>query len=178
MEIKLDKSESNNYYGEVLAVMSNYLKLVKNPKKKIRGTNTEAILLTGIALVFLVIFTVLYLLDPSYTPFQYVIIIFSIALFFGIIYNILIHRRISKLKNNDSDRKLIIEDDYVEMNIGDEQFRLNFNDIQWIILNKYSITFLPKNKGAVLIAIEIKYASQVIDNIKDKSIIVDNSNLY
>lgn len=34
MEIKLDKSESNNYYGEVLAVMSNYLKLVKNPNKK------------------------------------------------------------------------------------------------------------------------------------------------
>ncbi|WP_407414663.1 hypothetical protein [Methanobrevibacter sp.] len=52
MEIELDKIESNNYYGEVLAVMSNYLKLVKNAKKKIRGTNTEAILLTGIALVF------------------------------------------------------------------------------------------------------------------------------
>ena len=61
MEIELDKIESNNYYGEVLAVMSNYLKLVKNPKKKIHGTNTEALLLTGIALVFLVIFTGLYL---------------------------------------------------------------------------------------------------------------------
>lgn len=178
MEIKLDKSEFNNYYGEVLAVMSNYLKLVKNPKKKIRGANTEAILLTGIALVFLVIFTVLYLLDQSYTPFQYVIIIFSIALFLGIIYNILIRRRISKLKNNDSDRKLIIEDEYVELDIGEEQFRLNFKDIQWIILNKYSITFLPKMKGATLIAIEIKYRNQVINNIKDKSLIVDNSNLY
>lgn len=178
MEIKLDKSESNDYYGEVLAVMSNYLKLVKNPRKKIRGANTEAVLLTGIALVFLVTFTGLYLLDPSYTPFQYVIIIFSIALFLGIIYNILIHRRISTLKNNDSDRKLIIEDDYVEMNIGEEQFRLNFKDIQWIILNKYSVTFLPKSKDAVLLAIEIKYANQVIDNIKDKSLIVDNTNLY
>lgn len=88
MEIKLDKIESNNYYGEVLAVMSNYSKLVKNPKKKIRTTNTEAIMLTGIALVFLVIFTGLYLLDKSYTLYLYVIIIFSIALILGIIYNI------------------------------------------------------------------------------------------
>lgn len=64
------------------------------------------------------------------------------------------------------------------MNIGEEQFRLNFKDIRWIILNKYSITFLPKNKGATLIAIEIKYRDQIINNIKDKSLIVDNSNLY
>lgn len=178
MEIELDKNESNNYYGEVLAVMSNYLKLVKNPKKKIRGTNTEAILLTGIALVFLVIFTALYLLNQSYTLYLYVIIIFSIALILGIIYNILIHRRISKLKNNDLEKKLIIEDEYVEMNIGDEKFRLNFNDMHWIILNKYSITFLPKIEGATLIAIGIRYRDQVISNIKEKSLIVDNTNLY
>ncbi|WP_407414661.1 hypothetical protein [Methanobrevibacter sp.] len=106
------------------------------------------------------------------------IIIFSIALVLGIIYNILIHRRISKLKNNDLEKKLIIEDDYVEMNIGEEQFRLNFKDIHWIILNKYSITFLPKIEGAKLIAIEIKYKDQVISNIKEKSLIIDNSNLY
>ena len=62
----------------------------------------------------------------------------------------------------------------MEMNIGEEQFRLNFKDMQWIILNKYSITFLPKIEGATLIAIEIKYADQVISNIKDKSLIVDN----
>ena len=178
MEIELDKIESNNYYGEVLAVMSNYLKLVKNPKKKIRGTNTEALLLTGIALVFLVIFTGLYLMDKTYTLYLYVIIIFSIALILGIVYNVLIHRRISKLKNNDLDKKLIIEDDYVEMNIGEEQFRLNFKDMHWIILNKYSITFLPKIKGEKLIAIEIKYKNQVISNIKEKSLIVDNTNLY
>lgn len=106
------------------------------------------------------------------------IIIFSIALILGIIYNILIHRRISKLKNNDLEKKLIIEDEYVEMNIGDEKFRLNFNDMHWIILNKYSITFLPKIEGATLIAIGIRYRDQVISNIKEKSLIVDNTNLY
>lgn len=76
------------------------------------------------------------------------------------------------------DKKLIIEDDYVEMHIGEEQIRLNFKDMHWIILNKYSITFLPKIEGTKLIAIEIKYKDQVTNNIKEKSLIVDNSNLY
>jgi membrane protein implicated in regulation of membrane protease activity len=174
MEIVIDKIGSNNYYGEVLAVMSNYSKLVKNPRQKIRGLNSQAILLTGIALVFLVIFAVLYLMSPSML-YLAVIIIFSIALILGIIYIFLVNRRISKFRNNDSHKKLIIEDEYVEMHMGDEQFRLNFEDMHWIILNKYSITFIPKTEGAPLIAVEIKYKNQVIGNIKDKQIIVDNS---
>ncbi len=178
MEIKIDKIGSNDYYGEVLEVMSNYSKLVKNPKQKIRGLNKQAILLTGIALAFLIIFSLLYMSDSRNTLYLYVVIIFLVAFVLGIIYNILIHRRISKFKNSGSDKKLVISDDFVEMLIGNEQFRLNFNDIQWIIFNKYSITFLPKTEGATLIAVEIKYRNQVIANIKEKSLIVDNSDLY
>lgn len=178
MEIKIDKIGSNDYYGEVLAVMSDYSKLVKNPKQKIRGLNKQAIVLTGIGVAFLAIFTYLYLANQKPTLYLYVIIIFLIVVILGIAYNILIYRKISKLKNNNLDKKLIIEDDYVEMNIGDERFRLDFKDIHWIILNKYSITFLPKIKGASLIAIEIKYKNQVIGNIKEKSLIVDNTDLY
>ena len=178
MEIKIDKIGSNDYYSEVLAVMSNYSKIVKNPRQKIRGLKSQAILLTGIALAFLVIFAALYLMSPGTSMYLYVIIIFSIALVLGIIYIFLINRRISKFKNNDSSKKLIIEDEYVEMHIGDEQSRLDFKDMQWIILNKHSITFIPKNEDATLIAVEIRYKNQVIDNIKEKQIIVDNSNLH
>ena len=178
MEIEIDKIGSDDYYGEVLAVMSDYSKLVKNPRQKIRGLNSQAILLTGISLVFLVIFAALYLMSPGASLYLYVIIIFSIALILGIIYIFLVNRRISKFKNNDSTKKLVIEDEYVEMHIGDEQSRLDFKDMQWIILNKHSITFIPKNEGATLIAVEIKYKNQVIGNIKEKQIIVDNSNLY
>lgn len=178
MEIEIDKTGSDNYYGEVLAVMSNYSKLVKKPRQKIRGLNSQAILLTGISVVFLVIFAVLYLMSPNTAPYLYVIIIFSAALILGLVYIFLVNRRISKFKNDDSHKKLIIEDEYVEMRIGDEQFRLAFKDMQWIILNRYSITFLPKNEGATLMAVEIKYKNQVIGNIKEKSLIVDNSGLY
>ena len=84
-------------------------------------------------------------MSPKHTVSLAVIIIFSIALILGIIYIFLVNSRISKFRNNDSHKKLIIEDEYVEMHMGDEQFRLNFKDMHWIILNKYSITFIPKN---------------------------------
>ena len=80
MEIKIDKIGSNDYYSEVLAVMSNYSKIVKNPRQKIRGLKSQATLLTGIALAFLVIFAALYLMSPGTSMYLYVIIIFSIAL--------------------------------------------------------------------------------------------------
>lgn len=63
-------------------------KLIENPRQKIRGLNMQAIILTVIALVFLVIFTILYIQDQSYTLYL------AVAFVSGIIYNILINRRV------------------------------------------------------------------------------------
>ena len=178
MEIVIDNAGSNKYYGEVFAVMSNYSKLVKDPKQRIRGIDSHAIILTEISFLFLTIFAFLYLSNQSNTIYLYVVILFLIAFILGIIYNVLIRRRISKFKNNGLDKKLIIEDEYVEMLIGNEQFRLNFSEMSWIIVNKYSITFLPKNEGSKIIAVENKYKSQIMATIKEKNLIVDNSCLY
>lgn len=178
MELLLDKENSTKYYDEVLAVLSNYKKLVKNPRKKVRGLTSTAVSLTLIALVFMIVFTVLYLRDMSYSLYLYIDILFIAAVILGIIYYALIKRRISKFKEVDSDKKIIIEDEYVELHIGGDEFRLNFTDMQWIVINKYSITFLPNVEGVRLIAINNKYTGQVLDNIKEKSLIADNRELY
>lgn len=178
MEIGIDKIGSKEYYGEVLSVMSNYAKLVKNPNQKIRPLTAQAIILTVISLVFLVIFTILYIQDQSYALYFYVVLIFAVAFILGIIYYILINRRISKLKSIGGDRKLIIEDDFVEMNVGDEKTRLEISQIKYVIINKYSISFLPQNNSLKLIAVSVDYKEEILKAIKDKNIVVDNSNLY
>lgn len=178
MEILLDKQNSDKYYDEVLAVLSNYKKLVKNPRKKVKGLTSSAISLTAIAAVFMIAFTGLYLMNPSYSLYLYIDILFIVAVLLGIVYYILIRNRISKFKQVDSPKKFFIEDEYVELIIGEEHFRLNFTDMQWIILNKYSIDFLPKKEGATLISINIKYKDQIIPNINEKSLIIDNTGLY
>lgn len=178
MEIRIDKIYSKEYYGEVLSVMSNYAKLVKNPNQKIRPLTTQAIILTVISLAFLVIFSILYIRDPSYALYFYVVLIFAVAFVLGIIYYILINRRISKLKNIDADKRLVIEDDYVEMSIGDEKARLEISEILYVIINNYSISFLPVNKSLKLIAVSVDYKEIVLKTIKNKDIVVDNSKLY
>lgn len=178
MEIGIDKIGSKEYYGEVLSVMSNYAKLVKNPNQKIRPLTAQAIILTVISLVFLVIFTILYINEQSYALYFYVVLIFAVAFILGIIYYILINRRISKLKNIGGDRKLIIEEDFVEMNVGDEKTRLEISQIKYVIINKYSISFLPQNNSLKLIAVSVDYKEEILKAIKDKNIVVDNSNLY
>ncbi|WP_407374103.1 hypothetical protein [Methanobrevibacter sp.] len=77
-----------------------------------------------------------------------------------------------------SEKKLIIDDDYVEMVIGNEITRIAISEIQYVLLNRYSICFLPKKSSLKLIAVDIDYKDSVIQAIPDKSLIIDNSNLY
>ena len=178
MEIEINKIESDAYYNEVLAIVSNYKKLVKNPRQKIKGVNRQAITLTVISVAFLVVFSFLYLQNRSNTLYLIVVAIFAIAFVLGIIYNVLIRRRISKLKNKSSDRKLVIEDDYVELTVGNEKSRLEMSEIQYVLINKYSISFIPNKANSTLIAIGISYREDVLNNFARKELIVDNSSLY
>lgn len=178
MEIKLNKIESDAYYNEVLAIVSNYKKLVKNPRQKIKGVNRQAITLTVISVAFLVVFSFLYLQNRSNTLYLIVVAIFAIAFVLGIIYNVLIRRRISKLKKRGSDRKLVIEDDYVELTVGNEKSILEMSEIQYVLINKYSISFIPNKANSTLIAIGISYREDVLNNFARKELIVDNSSLY
>ena len=178
MEIEINKIESDAYYNEVLAIVSNYKKLVKNPRQKIKGVNRQAITLTVIAVAFLVVFSFLYLQNRSNTLYLIVVAIFAIAFVLGIIYNVLIRRRISKLKNRGSDRKLVIEEDYVELTVGNEKSRLEMSEIQYVLINKYSISFIPNKANSTLIAIGISYREDVLNNFARKELIVDNSSLY
>ena len=174
----MNKIESDAYYNEVLAIVSNYKKLVENPRQKIKGLNRQAITLTVISVAFLVVFSVLYLQNRSNTLYLIVVAIFAVAFVLGIIYNVLIRRRISKFRNRGSDRKLVIEEDYVELTVGNEKSRLEMSEIQYVLINKYSISFIPNKPNSTLIAIGIRYREDVLNNFSHKELIVDNSSLY
>lgn len=178
MEIKIDNVNSKNYYDEVLGVISNYKKLIKNPNQKINGLTRQATILTGISLVFLVVFSILYLMNRSYSLYLIVVIIFAVAFVLGIIYYLLINRRVNSFRNVSSDRKLIIEDDYVELIVGEEKSRLEMSDVQYVVINKYSVCFIPRTENSKVIAVNIAYKDSILKAIDDKSIIVDNSSLY
>lgn len=176
MEIALDRNnKSDDYYGEVLAIINNYQKLIENPKKKIRPMMGQALIYATISVVLLVIFAALYLTDSGHGWYIYIVALFSLTLALSIVYMILIKRSISALKNNSSGKKLIIEDGYVELASDRQTARLEMSEIRHIIINKHSIAFLPKNASKNIIAVSADYSDAVISAVLDKSLIVDNS---
>lgn len=136
MEILMDNNETSQYYDEVLEFSSNYDKIIKNPRKKFSGSRRYALTLTGIAFVFLAIFSLLTFTQKSSIYF-YVMVFFAVTFALGVIYYIMILNSISKLKNRD----------------------------------------ISKTKTNMFFA-DIKYKSQILENFNEKSLIVDNSDLY
>ena len=177
MEISLENNEPSEYYNEVWYIASNYSKFIKNPRKKVLGLKQYALFLTGIALVFLIIFSFLTTTQKSDMYF-YIVILFAVAFIMGIVYYGLIVRRLSQVRKRDESRKLIIENDYVEFVSGEDVYRVNKSEIKYILINKYSFCFLPKDKTTTIIFADIKYKNQILENIGEENLIVDNSDLY
>ena len=175
MEILMDNNETSQYYDEVLDISSNYNKIIKNPRKKFSGSRRYALTLTGIAFVFLVIFSLLTFTQKSSIYF-YVMVFFAVTFALGVIYYIMILNSISKLKNRDISKKLILENDHIEFIVGDDEYRLEKSDIKYVLIN--SISFIPKTKTNNIFFADIKYKSQILENFNEKSLIVDNSDLY
>lgn len=176
MEIQIETTNNSKYYDEALYITSNYNKFIKNPRKKAIGLTRYAFLLTGLSVIFLAIFTALTLTQHSNLYF-YVAILFAVAFVMGIIYYLLIKNRISKLRKNNDTKKLIIENEYIELIVGKQRFHMEKSDIQYILINKYSLCFLPRTKTNI-IAIDVKYKNQVFECFNEKSMVVDNSDLY
>ena len=176
MELQIENSNNSKYYDEALYIASNYNKFIKNPRKKAIGITRYAFILTGVSLIFLAIFTALTFTQHSNLYF-YVAILFAVAFVMGIIYYLLIKNRISKLRTNNDTKKLIIENEYIELIVGKQRFHMEKSDIQHVLINKYSLCFLPRLKTDI-IAIDVKYKNQVLESLNEKSLVVDNSDLY
>lgn len=178
MEINIDNVGPSQYYDEAMGIQSNYKKLIKNPRMKIRPLSFKALLLTGISVIFLIIFAALKIIDPAYPYYKYVIFIFAIATVFGLVYYLMIKKTISRFRNNSSSSKFIMEKDFVELQSGGETSRIEFSNIQHVIINRYSICFIPMDQTSNIIVIRSEYKSQIVNFGGYESLIVDNSSLY
>lgn len=178
MKIDIDKNSCDEYYGEVLAIASDYKKLADNPRRKLRSPTTWPLLYAGISAAFIFAFSLLYMADKSQGMYILVIALFTVTLILCVPYYILVLRRMAKLMTNNCKKTLVIEEGYVELAVEGEKERLEMSNVKHVIINDYSIAFLPKNTSSKIIAVDKQYQDEVLEAIVDKSLIVDNSDLY
>ena len=80
--------------------------------------------------------------------------------------------------NEKGSKTINIEKDYISYKDNNKSFRVEFDDLKYVVINKYSICFIPKNKLSALISINVEYKKDVIDALskyKKDYLIVDNN---
>ena len=173
MEIIIDEVGSTEFYDEVLSVVYNRKKLIKNPKKKIYGLSINGAILAIGSLILVVVLKILSIVDTN-GYYGYIAMIFCFSMVLGVLYYINVKNKISELKNEHETSKLIIEKNFVELIFKDKKGRLLFSEIQYVIINQHTISFFPKNEDETIIIISSNYKNQILNAIDDDKIIIEN----
>ena len=165
---------NKKYYEEIMYISSNYYIFKKRPKTKTHS-------LVKVFIFYIILFSLIFL-SCLFIPNLYVIS--AIALTILIIYIYLLVETKYKLrefmKHNDS--LITIDETGIENKEENKTVsKLYWNAIEYIIVNKYSISILPKNFAHFAIFIEISSKKEVLKALKkynQTNLLIDNSNKY
>ena len=174
MTFNSNEKGNKKYYEEIMYISSNYYIFKKRPK-------TKAHSLVKVFIFYIILFSLIFL-SCLFIPNLYVIS--AIALTILIIYIYLLVETKYKLrefmKHNDS--LITIDETGIENKEENKTVsKLYWNAIEYIIVNKYSISILPKNFAHFAIFIEISSKKEVLkalEKYNQTNLLIDNSNKY
>ena len=180
MEIVVNKRGPKEYYDEFLYVLYSFKKFLKNPKTKANSftkSMTFNIMLGAIGLVLMIV---------SYLVFKDTIfMIFIMTFVFILVIYILIYmqgkKRLNQMMSDEQEKIIKIDEEGVTYKDADKLFQLSWNKIKYILINKYSISFLPSTADMIMVSISNEYLDDIlkaIEEVNKKDLIVDNRSLY
>lgn len=166
MELIVDKNGTKEYYDEMLFVISRFNKYSKKP-------NVKAQLLTKYLFKYL-FFDLLGIILAIcfYIIFHNNYFIFMMgAIVLIMIYTIILYnnakKQINNYLNDTSIKRIIIDNDYIRYQNDSVDYKISLADIKYIIVNKYSVVFLPNNINTICISLSIEYLDFVKEALKD-----------
>lgn len=166
MEIKVDKRGPKEYYEEYYFVLSRYKQLIKKP-------NSKAYQFTKYLISYFVFGVFGLLLDVFfYLTFKNNLFIFCGGMFALIlVYDLYVYyngkKVINTLMNDNKTKYIDINNDYVSYKDDLNEYKVEWKDIKYIIVNKYSIVFLPVDISKLVISISSEYLDQVKQGISE-----------
>ncbi len=180
MKIEVNKRGTKEYYDEFLYILSNIRKIKKRPQKKVHNL-TIVLKAYGIfLLVSIILLIILY-----YKSFDIIFIFSSGMLTLLLIYTIFYLCFVTKRINHFQERKTKIVINLTKEGItfidDTKNIKIKWSEIDIILVNKYSISFIPKDISNIFISISTEYKDLVLKGTNKynyNSLIIDNSNLY
>lgn len=180
--IKDNKTEKDkNFYDEFLFVATFHKRVRKRPDKKTRKLSTNYKIGLGICIGYSILLTILGL-SVGFDFIDYVFIGMFVIL--GVIYIrslSIVNQRLKLYMDNRGETIFEITNKDVKVEKATQKLQLNWDSIQYVIVNKYSVTFLPKDETIIMIGISTEYKDQVIEEIKNlnkEELLIDNTEKY
>lgn len=182
MKIEINEKLDKNFFKEFVNIADNYRNIKKNPNKKVIFNIKK---LTNLLIVELFL-SIIYIYDyintqSTFSVVMLVIVVFSIFIWF--IYIILVNKRIKDLMKNDVQKSLVeIEETSIKLiREGMNDVEVDWESIDFILINKYTICLVPKKINTLMIALPISKKKEILKEVKDckkEYLIIDNEKLY
>ena len=179
MKLEINKAGSSEFYDEFLYVYSNYRKYKKNPYKKAHLLTKYLIYYDLLVLIFIIMLSYLSTLEQDI--FCMLLIGMLVLIFlFTTFYLIIIKKRINEMIKNHSQTIITFSEEQVSFQDDSKELKIKWQDIEWIIVNNYSICMIPKAFNGVLLSISIDYQEEVLKSInkyKKNNLLINNHHL-
>ena len=180
--INKEKKEFDKaFYDEFLFIGTFHKRVRKKPNKKVRKLSTNYKIGLGICIGYSFLLIVLGL-SVGFDFLDYLFIGMFIIL--GFIYArslSIVNNRLKLYMTNRGETTFEITKKEVKVEKSEQRLQLDWDSIQYVIVNKYSITFLPKDETIIMIGISTEYKNQVIEEIKNlnkEELLIDNTEKY
>ena len=165
MKFEFKERESREFYDEILFVAAHYRKIIINKNKKVTKLSTYMIKNLIISLIFTIILTLYYLKTKS--KFEFFMIGVLIALIaYCVYYLFYIRKRINEFVNYKGKDTITIDNKKIEFKDENNSFKVEWDNIAFILVNKYSICFIPKTRQNAMITLNRENKDKLVSILK------------
>ena len=180
MKIEIKEKPTRNFYNEILYIQTNYKKILRNPSRRAGKLTTSVILYLLTAFTAILVSLYFYTQDKPNNIFQYYAFFFLILFIFAFFYLILVNRRLNQLVHfaKDNQSTITIDNKNISLIKDKSTVSITWDSLQSIVINKYSIIFLPQDISNMYIAINTEYKEEilkVVKKYKKEKLIQDNN---
>lgn len=168
MRIEIKAKGSKVFYREVVNVVLQCRKLVKNPGRKVKDmikTVKTGLTVLSILLVA-VIATMIAVGGSALLSFSLFLLIVTILIYSVWLYKV--EKMVHKMAEDKKPSVLTIDEEGVELRKETEQVvKVFWSNIAFILKLKESICFLPNDLSGMIIAISVDYMDEVMEALRE-----------
>ena len=178
------------YYNECLYIMLNYNKIKNNPYTKVNSLTKTLFIKELIVIALMVIFTIIFLFT-KYIPVVILITFLFLVLCENLYTHLLAVKRIKDEIGKKSVNKVQVKKDNIVLSeerkdsknkkVKIEKGSTKWENIIYIIFNKNTICYLPKDNANNIICTSINDKEKVLKDINKynrQDLLIDNTGLY